>query len=319
MMAGRAAVAGSRAVAGRAVRAVRRVRTVRWVRRVLTAWAVRTERRARTGRAAVRGTARVTVRGRAAAPLSAVTLALLALAVPAPAAAGASAAAPVHHTPLPGHSVPLPDRRVPLPDLMADTGGSEQMITARAPTTRATTGTVRWWQRNNGRWQQVGWAPARFGANGLAEGSSRVQGTSTTPTGLYDLPFGFGTAPPPPGTAVPYRRVGADSWWCEDNASASYNRWVAPLPPDCAAGESEQLADYPTQYARALVIGFNYHRPVHGRGAGIFLHVNGKGATAGCVSVPAGAMARLLAWIRPSAHPHIALGTAYGPTVITRY
>ncbi|MGW7022030.1 L,D-transpeptidase family protein [Streptomyces decoyicus] len=238
---------------------------------------------------------------RPAALLPAVAAALFALAAPAPAATASS----VH--------------RIPLPALMADTGGGDQLITARAPTTRATTGTVRWWQRHNGRWRQAGSAPARFGAGGLTEGSTRVQGTSTTPTGLYGLPFAFGTAPPPPGTASPYRQVGADSWWCEDNASASYNRWVAPLPPDCAAGESERLADYPTQYARALVIGFNYHRPVHGRGAGIFLHVNGKGATAGCVSVPAGAMARILAWVRPSAHPHIAIGTAYGPTALTRY
>ncbi|MGW3007834.1 L,D-transpeptidase family protein [Streptomyces sp. NPDC001219] len=212
-----------------------------------------------------------------------------------------------------------PTPRVPLPASMADTGGGTQLITARADTTAATTGTVQWWQRVNGRWQQRGSAPARFGAGGLVEGGSRVQGTSTTPTGLYDLPFGFGTAPAPPGTAIPYRRVGPDSWWCEDNTSASYNRWVQPLPADCAAGESERLAGYPTQYSRALVTGFNYHRPVRGRGAGIFLHVHGKGATAGCVSVPARAMARILSWVRPSAHPHLALGTASGPTALTRY
>ncbi|WP_329127138.1 hypothetical protein OG727_05650 [Streptomyces caniferus] len=244
------------------------------------------------------------VRVRAAALTSAAAVALLALAAPAPAAT-APAGSSAHH--------------IPLPVLMADTGGGDQLITALAPTTGATTGTVRWWQRHNGRWRQAGWAPARFGSGGLTEGRTRVQGTSTTPTGLYGLPFAFGTLPPPPGSAVAYRRVGGDSWWCEDNASASYNRWVAPLPADCAAGESERLADHPTQYARALVIGFNYHRPVHGRGAGIFLHVNGRGATAGCVSVPAGAMARILSWVRPAARPHIAVGTAYGPTALTRY
>ncbi|MFF8898018.1 L,D-transpeptidase [Streptomyces lydicus] len=208
---------------------------------------------------------------------------------------------------------------VPLPYRMADTGGGAQLITAEAPTADATRGTVVWWQRHNGRWRQAGSAPARFGSGGLTEGTTRVQGTSTTPTGLYDLPFAFGTEAAPPGTALPYRRVGPDSWWCEDNASASYNSWVDPRPADCAATESERLADYPVQYGRALVTGFNYDRPVHGRGAGIFLHVNGKGATAGCVSVPAGAMARILSWLRPSAHPHLALGTAYGPTALTRY
>lgn len=263
---------------------------------------VRAAGAAAAARAVVRG--RTAARGRAAALVSAAAVALLALAAPAP-AAPVPAGAPVH--------------RLPLPLRMADTGGGDQLITALAPTADATTGTVRWWQRRNGRWRQVGWAPARFGSGGLTEGGTRVQGTSTTPTGLYDLPFAFGILPPPAGTAVPYRRVGADSWWCEDNAAASYNRWVAPLPPDCAPGESERLADYPAQYARALVIGFNYHRPVHGRGAGIFLHVNGKGATAGCVSVPAAAVARILSWVRPSAHPHIAIGTAHGPTALTRY
>ncbi|MEV5481213.1 L,D-peptidoglycan transpeptidase YkuD (ErfK/YbiS/YcfS/YnhG family) [Streptomyces auratus] len=239
---------------------------------------------------------------RAAVLLPAAAALILALCAPAPAAAS-----------------PPAGSRVPLPSRMADTGGGDQLITAQARTPRATTGTVTWWQRHNGRWRRAGWATARFGAHGLTEGRTRVQGTSTTPTGLYDLPFAFGIAPAPPGTTVPYRRVDADSWWCEDNASASYNRWVAPLPPDCAAAESERLADHPTQYSRALVTGFNYHRPVHGRGAGIFLHVHGKGATAGCVSVPAGAMARILSWVRPSRHPHIAIGTAYGRTALTRY
>ncbi|MFH8404105.1 L,D-transpeptidase [Streptomyces sp. NPDC018019] len=207
----------------------------------------------------------------------------------------------------------------PLPARMADTGGGRQLITARAPDLRATTGTVSWWQRYGHRWHRVGTAPARFGANGLAEGRTREQGTSTTPTGLYDLPFAFGLAEAPPGTTVPYRPVRATSWWCQDNASTAYNRWVDPRPRDCAAREAERLAGYPTQYSRALVIGFNYHRPVRGRGAGIFLHVNGRGATAGCVSVPARAMARIVSWVKPGARPHMAIGTDSGPTAITRY
>ncbi|MFI1496415.1 L,D-transpeptidase [Streptomyces platensis] len=262
----------------------------------------------RTGTATGPAKRPATARGRLGAGAVAL-LSAAGVALTAPAAPGAAA------TPPAVSAAP----RLPLPTAMADTGGGTQLITALAGSTGATSGTVRWWQRDNGRWQQVGSAPARFGAGGLAEGRSRVQGTSTTPTGLYDLPFGFGTAPAPPGTAIPYRRVGPDSWWCEDNASPSYNRWVQPLPAHCAAGESERLAGYPTQYSRALVTGFNYHRPVRGRGAGIFLHVHGKGATAGCVSVPAGAMARILSWVRPSAHPHVAIGTASGPTALTRY
>ncbi|MGV9940892.1 L,D-transpeptidase family protein [Streptomyces sp. NPDC003401] len=207
----------------------------------------------------------------------------------------------------------------PLPARMADTGGGTQLVTAVAPGTGATTGTLTWWDLRDGRWTRAGSAPARFGANGLVEGAVRRQGTDTTPTGLYDLPFAFGVQAPPRGTAYAHRRVREDSWWCQDTASRSYNRWTGPRAADCRAAESEHLIDFRTQYAHALVIGFNYHRPVRGRGAGIFLHVDGRGATAGCVSVPRDAMRRILAWARPRERPHIAIGTAGGRTAVTRY
>ncbi|MFD3485341.1 L,D-transpeptidase [Streptomyces sp. NPDC058665] len=232
------------------------------------------------------------------------TLGSVLLAVVATVAAGPVAPA--------GTSVPLPER-------MADTGGGSQLITAEAAATGSTTGRLTWWDRRGSRWVAAGSADARFGAGGLVKGTERVQGGSTTPTGLYDLPYAFGIRPAPAGTRFSYRPVTDRSWWCQDNDSRAYNRWVEDLPADCRAAEAERLSAYGAQYARALVIGFNYDRPVRGRGAGIFLHVNGKGATAGCVSVPAGAMSRILAWADPGRSPHIAVGTASGRTAITNY
>ncbi|MFD4576837.1 L,D-transpeptidase [Streptomyces sp. NPDC058417] len=211
-----------------------------------------------------------------------------------------------------------PPAPVPLPARMADTGGGSQLLTAVAPEAGSTTGTLTWWDRRDGRWVRAGSAAARFGAGGLVEGTERRQGTNTTPAGLYDLPYAFGTEPAPRGTSYPYRPVREDSWWCQDNASRAYNRWTEPRPADCRAAESEHLADYRTQYAHALVVGFNYHEPVRGRGAGIFLHVNGKGATAGCVSVPAEAMRRVLAWVEPGRRPHLAIGSEHGRTALVR-
>ncbi|GAA3052900.1 L,D-transpeptidase family protein [Streptomyces roseofulvus] len=215
-------------------------------------------------------------------------------------------------------SAPTPPA-VPLPARMADTGGGSQLITAVAADASATTGTVTWWDRRGRRWVRAGSAPARFGAKGLAEGATRRQGTHTTPTGLFDLPYAFGIRAAPAGTRFRYVRATADSWWCQDNDSRAYNRWVEKLPADCRAAEAEHIVAYGTQYAHALVIGFNYARPVRRRGAGIFLHVNGRGATAGCVSVPADAMRAILAWADPARRPHIAVGTRRGPTAVTRY
>ncbi|WP_328899303.1 hypothetical protein OHR86_04375 [Streptomyces sp. NBC_00441] len=207
----------------------------------------------------------------------------------------------------------------PLPTRLADTGGGTQLITAMADSTSSTVGTLTWWDLRDGKWVAAGTAAARFGSKGLTEGSTRQQSTYTTPTGLYDLPYAFGVKAAPAGTRYSYRQATTKSWWCEDNEAAAYNRWVEPLPSDCRASESEQITAYPTQYARALVIGFNYDKPVRGRGAGIFLHVNGSGATAGCVSVPADAMDRILAWADPARSPHIAIGTVAGATAITGY
>ncbi|WP_330238078.1 L,D-transpeptidase family protein [Streptomyces sp. NBC_00525] len=207
----------------------------------------------------------------------------------------------------------------PLPMRLADTGGGTQLITAMADGTSSTSGTLTWWDLKDGRWVAAGKATARFGSKGLTEGSTRKQSTYTTPTGLYDLPYAFGVDAAPVGIRYPYRRATTKSWWCEDNEARDYNRWVEPLPSDCRASESEQITAYPTQYAHALVIGFNYDEPVRGRGAGIFLHVNGSGATAGCVSVPADAMDRILAWADPARKPHIAIGTYGGATAITNY
>ncbi|MFI9613827.1 L,D-transpeptidase [Streptomyces sp. NPDC052023] len=206
-----------------------------------------------------------------------------------------------------------------LPDRMADTGGGSQLITAVAPSAGATTGTVTWWDRLDGRWVAAGSAPARFGANGLVEGATRKQGTNTTPTGLFTLPYAFGIKAAPPGTTYKYRPVLQDSWWCQDNDSGAYNRWTEPRPADCRAQEAEHLVSYGPLYAHALVIGFNYDTPVRGRGAGIFLHVRGDGPTAGCVSVPGDAMRRILLWAKARGRPHIAVGTQSGATAITRY
>lgn len=96
--------------------------------------------------------------------------------------------------PAPGPPVP-----VPLPARMADTGGGSQLITAVAADTAATTGVLTWWDRRGGRWVKAGSGPARFGAKGLAEGGLRRQGTNTTPTGLYDLPYAFGSSRRRPG------------------------------------------------------------------------------------------------------------------------
>ena len=50
--------------------------------------------------------------------------------------------------------------------------------------------------------------------------------------------------------------------------------------------------------------------PAEGRGSGIFFHVSTGRPTLGCVSLPLPRLVATLRWLRPSAGPLIAIGTA---------
>ena len=92
-------------------------------------------------------------------------------------------------------------------------------------------------------------------------------------------------------TATATRSQGGFRWWLESSN------------PDA----SERLGEYRTQYEWSIVIGFNEDQVRH-RGSGIFLHVNGSGATAGCVSAPRGFIRSLMARLDPRWRPVIAIG-----------
>ncbi|WP_246101520.1 L,D-transpeptidase family protein [Streptomyces cyaneus] len=197
-----------------------------------------------------------------------------------------------------------PDFPVPV-----EVGDATQLITVKASGSYAT---VTAWAKGSSGWKaQFSTSAGRVGSNGVTDGATRRQSTYTTPTGTYTITEGFGHVAG--GTAMPYHVVTDDDWWVQDPESKFYNSMHGEAGADFPLTESgdrgsEHLINYPTQYARALVINFNRWPATPGRGAGIFLHVNGNGATAGCVSVPRATMDRIMSWITPSAHPRIAIG-----------
>lgn len=188
-------------------------------------------------------------------------------------------------------------------------GDATQIITVKASGSYAT---VTAWTKGSTGWKaQFSTSAGRVGANGVTDGATRRQNTDTTPTGTYSITEGFGVKPG--GTAMPYTVVTSDDWWDEDPNSKYYNQMHSAKGADFPLTESgedgsELLINHPVQYAKALVINFNRWPAVPGRGAGIFFHINGSGATAGCVSVPSATMDQVMAWIKPSGHPEIAIG-----------
>ncbi len=174
---------------------------------------------------------------------------------------------------------------------------------------------VTFWRLVEGEWEaRMRTDDGRIGYGGLVAGDRRVQGTGTTPLGTYGLLSVFGTHPPRDAGALDYRRIRRGDYWVQDNASPHYNRyrnkseggfrWWLPASDDNA---SERLTDYRRQYEWSIVIGFNVEQVRH-RGSGIFLHVNGRGATAGCVSAPRPFIRALVRRLDPAAAPVIAVG-----------
>jgi L,D-peptidoglycan transpeptidase YkuD (ErfK/YbiS/YcfS/YnhG family) len=172
------------------------------------------------------------------------------------------------------------------------------------------------WQRDADGWQELARAhDGRIGYGGLVAARLRKQATGATPLGTFRLPWAFGMHPRAAAWKLGYRQVQRGDYWVEDNGSAYYNRyrnkaqggfrWWLPMSD---LNSSERLLRYTTQYEYSVVIAFNYYRPVLHRGAGIFFHVNGRAATAGCVSAPRWFLRRAMAWLDPAQQPVIAIG-----------
>ncbi|RPF35799.1 L,D-transpeptidase family protein [Streptomyces sp. TLI_185] len=222
-------------------------------------------------------------------------------ATPSPAATASASARQETRAP---SASSTPDFPVP-----AYPGDATQLITVKSSGSYAT---VTAWAKGSAGWKaQFSTAAGRVGSNGVVDGATRRQNTYTTPSGTYTLTEGFGVEAG--GTSMPYTVVNSSHWWVEDPESKFYNSMHTAAGADFPLTESgdrgsEHLVDHPVQYAKALVINFNRWPATPGRGAGIFLHINGQGATAGCVSVPRATMEQIMAWIKPGAHPRIAIG-----------
>ncbi len=174
---------------------------------------------------------------------------------------------------------------------------------------------VVFWARTDTGWKRrLDTDGGRIGYGGLVPATKRTQGTGATPLGTFGLPFAFGTKARDDAWKIRYRTIRKGDFWVQDNRSSHYNRYRNRRQggfrwrlPSSDPNSSERLTDYPQQYELSVVTGFN-RRQVRHRGSGIFLHVNGRGATAGCVSAPRPFLVRTLRKLDPAKAPVIAIG-----------
>jgi L,D-peptidoglycan transpeptidase YkuD (ErfK/YbiS/YcfS/YnhG family) len=217
------------------------------------------------------------------------------------------------------------------PARLAHIADSSQVIVVTGRSKTSSYATLRAFDLGaDGKWRQKFPAmAARNGWKGWVVGTRRVQNTGTTPQGTYRITTAFGLAVDP-GTRLPYRHADANDYWVGDPKDPRTYNLVQPSASAKrtwrnTAATAERLAAYPTQYRYAAVIDFNRpaastvvwsdrwsqwvtSKPVNTtRGSAIFLHVNGKGSTAGCLSLARADLLAVLRWIDPAKTPRIVM------------
>lgn len=124
---------------------------------------------------------------------------------------------------------------------------------------------------------------ACIGQNGIS--ARKHEGDLCTPTGVYPLRRVFYRADriARPVTTLPLSPIAPMDGWCDDPASADYNRLVTLPHP---AGH-ERLWRDDHVYDLVVVIGYNDEPARAGAGSAIFMHLQrpDRAPTEGCVAL----------------------------------
>jgi len=134
--------------------------------------------------------------------------------------------------------------------------------------------------------------PCAIGASGISH--DKREGDRATPAGSWPLLYGFyrpdrGPRPKAWQLSQPLR---PNMGWCDDSASAVYNR---PVKLPFSAGHEKMWRD-DRLYDVVIVLGYNLQPRRKKRGSAIFLHcAHGDLApTAGCIALRPADLRRLL-------------------------
>lgn len=216
------------------------------------------------------------------------------------------------------------------PSQLSHLEGSRQVVVVTSQYWRSSYAVLRAYALDaSGQWQlRLGPWSARVGYAGMAPARTRLQNTGTTPAGTFRMLYAFGSRPDPGTRLDRYRRIDGNDWWPYDPRDAStYNvlQGSRSLKARWRPGEAERLMHWGRgAYRYSVVLDYNLPSDVHWserarqrvagvpadprKGGGIFLHADGAGATAGCVSVRVDRMRRMLRWLDAAEHPRIVIG-----------
>jgi L,D-peptidoglycan transpeptidase YkuD (ErfK/YbiS/YcfS/YnhG family) len=141
--------------------------------------------------------------------------------------------------------------------------------------------------------------PAALGSTGTR--ALKCEGDGGTPLGRFAVRQVLYRADrvARPRTTLPIRAIGAHDGWCEDPADRNYNRLVKLS----AESNADRLKRDDHLYDLVLVLGYNDHPRVRGKGSAIFVHLARPdyAPTAGCIALSQHDLLMLLSRLRRNA------------------
>ena len=186
--------------------------------------------------------------------------------------------------------------------LFAALAGSSQLIVVTTPDWNATTGTLQRYEKRLLRWRAIGTPiDVVIGRTGLAAPGQKKEGDGKSPGGVFAIGTSFGFAESA-GWKLPYLQLHETTECVDDPESTFYNQIVERTP--AADWKSSEKMRSINQYKWGAVI--SYNSPAKkGAGSCVFLHIAGRGATAGCTAMKEEDLLTLLRWIDPKKSPRI--------------
>ena len=186
--------------------------------------------------------------------------------------------------------------------------GINQLLVVFSETPERNTAVLVAMERKGKIWKPV-FAPmqAGIGRKGFAAPGAKREGDQMSPSGFFRLGQLF-CYEKKVKTRMPFIQATAEDKWIDDVESADYNRYVKG---ETNAKSYEKLLLNRNDYRYCMVIEYNTHPVLKGKGSAIFLHLSeGKelNSSSGCVVLLQADMEQLLRWMRPDSKPSILMG-----------
>jgi len=188
---------------------------------------------------------------------------------------------------------------------------SQKLIVVITPDWDSVQGALTRYQRQNGKWQQIGdaipvvvgryglaWNPRLRRGNATYEGPIKHEGDGRSPAGLFWVKSTFGFDPSPTGSST-YLALTSTTECVDDTASRHYAQIVDRQKVDLFDWKSsEKMREIPG-YRWGAVVDYNMEGAIKGDGSCVFLHQwSGRATgTAGCTAMAAGDIEALVRWL----------------------